>query len=131
METSQIHAYTIRKVKVLVLLDNLFFAGKINQAAAQTAVKLIYAKTSEQALMLALTERPVQIIVDLDAASCNPIEFITRLKVDAELHRIPTLGFVSHVNLDIQQQARDAGCDQVMARSAFDRNLAAILNQES
>jgi CheY-like chemotaxis protein len=131
MEASQVSVPLIPKVKVLVLLDNLFFAGKINQAASQTEAKLIYAKSSEQALKLARTECPTQIIMDLDAVSCAPLEFIALLKADAELRRIPTLGFVAHVNLDIQQQARDAGCDRVMARSAFDRNLAAILNQES
>jgi PleD family two-component response regulator len=132
MEASQVPPILpIPKVKVLVLLDNLFFAGKINQAAAQAEVRLIYAKTCEQALNLARTERPAQIIVDLDAATCAPIEFIALLKADTELQRIPTLGFVSHVNLDLQQRARDTGCDRVMARSSFDRNLAAILNQES
>jgi PleD family two-component response regulator len=131
MKTSQLPVPPKLKAKILVLLDNLFFAGKINQAASQTETKVIYAKTSENALKLARTEHPAQIIVDLDAATCAPIEFISSLKADTELQSIPTLGFVSHVNLDRQQQARDAGCDRVMARSAFDRNLAAILNQES
>lgn len=117
--------------KVLSLLDNLFFAAKINQAAARASVQTIYAKTPSQALELARAECPSQIIVDLDAAKCSPLEFITELKNDPDLQVIPTLGFVSHINTDLQQQARKAGCDQVMARSAFDRNLASLFHQHS
>ena len=117
--------------KILILLDNLFFAAKINSAAAQSNVQPVYAKTSAQALVLALTERPELIIVDLDEAKCAPMEFLTQLKRNNELQTIPTLGFVSHVNIGVQQQAREAGCDRVMARSAFDRNLLTLLNQNS
>ncbi|MEP7342977.1 MAG: hypothetical protein ABI977_34940 [Acidobacteriota bacterium] len=117
--------------KILILLDNLFFAAKINSAAAQANVHPIYAKTSAQALVLALAERPILIIVDLDETKCEPMEFLSQLKRDNELHRIPTLGFVSHVNIGVQQQAREAGCDRVMARSAFDRNLLTLFNQNS
>lgn len=117
--------------KILVLLDNLFFAAKINQAAAQAGVKPIYAKTSAQALSLAHSESPAQIIVDLDEAKCAPLDFLFQLKTDRELQTIPTLGFASHVNTEIQQQAREAGCDRIMVRSVFDRNLATLFDQNS
>ncbi|HMV46636.1 MAG TPA: response regulator [Blastocatellia bacterium] len=117
--------------KILVLLDNLFFAAKINQAAAQNGVNLIYAKTSDQAIELAHLEKPDQIILDLDATKCSPLEFLARLKTGADLQTVPTIGFVSHVNLDLQQQAREAGCDRILARSTFDKNLSTILSQIS
>lgn len=129
MESSQV---SIRPVsKILVLLDNLFFAGKINQAASQTEVKLIYTKQSEQALHLARTEHPDQIIVDLDAIACEPLKFLTSLVIDGDLRNIPTLGFVSHVSLELQQLARNAGCNRIVTRSSFDRNLAALFSQNS
>lgn len=117
--------------KILVLLDNLFFAAKINQAAVQANVQPVYAKTSVRGLVIARADHPTQIIVDLDEAKCEPLEFIAQLKADNDLRVIPTLGFVSHVNIGLQQQAREAGCDRVMARSAFDRNLVALLSQNS
>jgi PleD family two-component response regulator len=117
--------------KVLVLLDNLFFAAKINQAAARANVQPAYAKTSAQALALALAERPSLIILDLDEAKCAPLEFLAQLKANPELRTVPTLGFVSHVNTGLQQQAREAGCDRLVVRSTFDRNLATIFDQNS
>lgn len=115
--------------RVLVLLDNLFFAGKINQAAHQTSIKPLYAKTAAQALELARAEQPVQIIVDLDAAQCLPLEFIVQIKADTVLRTIPLVGFASHINLDLQQHARQAGCDRVITRSSFDRFLAQDFGQ--
>lgn len=129
MET--IEAQPPKPKKILALLDNLFFAAKINAAATENRVILIYAKTADQAIELARLEKPAQIIIDLDAAKCSPLEFLARQKAARELQTIPTLGFVSHVNLDLQQQARDAGCDKILARSAFDRNLSAIFSQIS
>jgi PleD family two-component response regulator len=129
MESSQVCIHPIPKV--LVLLDNLFFAGKINQAAAHTDIKLIYTKKFDQALSLARAEQPNQIIVDLDATGCEPLKFLTLLTADADLQNIPTLGFVSHVNLQLQQLARAAGCNRIATRSSLDRNLAALFSQIS
>jgi hypothetical protein len=51
------------------------------------------------------------------------------LKSDPELRGIPTTGFVSHVNTTLIMAARDAGMDEVMARSAFAANLPQILTE--
>jgi CheY-like chemotaxis protein len=112
---------------ILVLLDNLFFAAKINQASERSGITVKYAKKAEQALEEAKKEIPSLIIIDLDEAKCSPLDFIKKLKADEELRSIPTLGFVSHVNTGIQELAREAGCDRVLARSTFDRDLTSIL----
>jgi PleD family two-component response regulator len=112
---------------ILVLLDNLFFAAKINQASERSGIKVRYAKKAEQALEEAKKEIPSLIIIDLDEAKCSPLEFIKKLKADEELRSIPTLGFVSHINTGTQELARGAGCDRVLARSTFDRDLTSIL----
>jgi PleD family two-component response regulator len=114
---------------ILVLLDNLFFAAKINQAAAKSGIRVDYARKADKALEMARTEHPSLIIIDLDEARCSPLDLIKSLKGDEELRSIPTLGFVSHINTGIQEQAREAGCDRVLARSAFDRDIASIVDQ--
>jgi hypothetical protein len=39
----------------------------------------------------------------------------------------PTVGFASHVDRDLLAAARTAGCDQVLARSAFFGRLSSLL----
>ena len=112
---------------VHALLDNLFFAAKLNAAAAQTGLRSSTARTLEKALAQARAELPVLIVLDLDAQACRPFEFIRALKADETLRAIPLLGFVAHVNIGVQEQARQAGCDRVLARSVFSRELPALL----
>ena len=114
--------------KVLAVVEDLFFAAKINQAAAQVGAEIKYARSRAQGIELARAERPSLIILDLNAAGCAPLELLAQLKAEAELREIPTLGFVSHVQTDLQEQARKAGCDRVVARSSFSRDLPAILS---
>lgn len=114
---------------MLALLDNLFFAAKINAAAAQAGLQLNTARTFEQALVKAQVEAPGLILLDLDAQACRPLDFIRALKADATLHDIPLLGFVAHVHVEVQEQARRAGCDRVLARSVFVRDLPELLRR--
>lgn len=111
----------------LALLDNLFFVAKLKAAATQTGWELQVARTGESALAHARAQQPALIVLDLDATACRPFEFIRAVKAEATLSEIPLLGFVSHVNTGVQQQAREAGCDRVLARSVFSRDLPALL----
>ncbi len=43
------------------------------------------------------------------------------------LEGVRTIGFGSHVDTDVLDAARAAGCDEVMARSAFFRNARELL----
>ena len=49
------------------------------------------------------------------------------MKSDEATRRRPTVGFLSHVQKDLALAAREAGCDRVIARSAFTKDLPQIL----
>jgi hypothetical protein len=67
--------------------------------------------------------------VDLNCASCDPISLINNLKHGKT--RIPVIGFVSHVEVELKKKAQEAGADMVMARSAFSTNLPQILKRHA
>ncbi|MCI0663485.1 MAG: response regulator [Acidobacteria bacterium] len=113
---------------VLALLDNLFFAAKINQATELAGFEVVYVKNADQGMEKALATIPRLIIVDLNANTGDPLILIKGLKSDEQLKNIPVIGFVSHVNVELQELARTAGCDRVMARSAFEQSLIRLLN---
>jgi hypothetical protein len=52
------------------------------------------------------------------------------MKADPALERIPTVGFVSHVQIELINQAREAGVSDVMARSLFAEKLPEILSRD-
>ena len=49
------------------------------------------------------------------------------MKQDAALASIRTVGYASHVQVDVIDAARAAGVDDVLPRSAFTMRLAEIL----
>jgi len=50
------------------------------------------------------------------------------VKLRAAAKDMRVVAFLSHVQKELAQQAKDAGCDEVMPRSSFTQNLAEILS---
>ena len=114
---------------ILVAVDDLLFSSKIRATARQVGVDLTFARTPDEILARARSLRPSLIIFDVNSGKADPINTVAALKADPELREIPTTGFVSHVNTALILAARDAGMDEVMARSAFAANLPQILTE--
>jgi DNA-binding NarL/FixJ family response regulator len=112
---------------ILAAVDDFLFRSKIRATAKQAGVSVTFAKTAGELLDQARSLKPSLVIFDLNSATLEPIETIAAMKRDASLARIRTLGFVSHVDAARIQEARTAGADDVMARSAFAGQLADIL----
>jgi DNA-binding NarL/FixJ family response regulator len=112
---------------VLVAVDDLLFSSKIRATAKQAGVDLVFARSPQEILDQARALKPPLAIFDLNSGKTNPIATIAALKSDPALSSIQTVGFVSHVDSATIAAARNAGTDQVMARSAFAAQLAEIL----
>ena|SRR5215813_2222655 len=112
---------------IIAVVDDLFFASKIRGTAEQVGARIQFAKSIDAAISKAGDEAPALVIVDLNAGCCDPVELARAFKADDNLNLIPLLGFFSHVQTELQEEATRAGFDQVMPRSAFTKNLIAIL----
>jgi DNA-binding NarL/FixJ family response regulator len=104
-------------------MDDLFFQMKLAETAKHLGVEVKVA-TSTDALLPLLEPAPKLVIVDLNSRS-QPLTAIERVR--AAQNGIRVIAFLSHVQTELAAQARAAGCDEVMPRSAFTQNLAAIL----
>jgi PleD family two-component response regulator len=112
---------------ILAAVDDLLFSSKIRTVARQAGIDLAFARTPAEILEQARALKPSLVIFDLNSAKAEPIETVAAMKRDPDLRALRTLGFVSHVHTGIITAARDAGIDDVMARSAFASQLAEIL----
>jgi DNA-binding NarL/FixJ family response regulator len=110
--------------RVVALMDDLFFQMKIAETAKHLGLELKVA-TNGDALLELLEPAPNLVIVDLNARS-QPLAAIERLRAAQKDLRV--VGFLSHVQRDLAAQAQAAGCSEVMPRSAFTQNMAAILS---
>lgn len=114
--------------QILVAVDDLLFLSRIQQTAKLLGVAV--RQTPLTALAARAAElRPAAVLLDLNHQSGKAVEAAASFKSDPALASIPLIGFLSHVQADLAQAARAAGCDQVMARSAFSKNLPELLQQ--
>ncbi len=109
--------------RVVALMDDLFFQMKLAETAKHSKVEVKVAGNAD-ALMELLEPTPKLVIIDLNSRS-QPIQAVERLR--AANHTVHVVGFLSHVQTELAAQARVAGCNEVMPRSAFTQNLPAIL----
>jgi CheY-like chemotaxis protein len=121
--------------KVIALVDDLFFRARIAETARHIGVEFEAVGTGRELLEKlggasgdteAKDGRPALILVDLNARG-GALESLRDLQ--AAGNQIPVVAFLSHVQTELAEQARAAGCTEVMPRSKFTQNLAAIVER--
>lgn len=112
--------------QVIALVDDLFFQAKLLETARQVGVELRTCTTPDALAAEIAKGIPKLVVVDLNARA-NPLEAVERVR--ASCGEIPLIGFLSHVQAELAERARAAGCRDVMPRSKFTRDLATILAQ--
>jgi PleD family two-component response regulator len=113
---------------VLAIVDDLMFSSKIRTAAGQLGIPVAFARSKDAALAAIRESAPALVILDLNNPRTDPLGTVAALKADAATIAIRTVGYASHVQTDVIDAARQAGVDEVMARSAFTARLAEILS---
>jgi CheY-like chemotaxis protein len=112
---------------VLCVIDDLIFSIKISTAARRLGADVLFERSAADVLTRVREHRPSLVVFDLNSRTLDPLGAVAALKSDQELRSIPTLGYVAHVDTETIAAARQAGIDQVLARSAFAERLGQIL----
>src|SRR5262245_12293682 len=113
---------------IIAAVDDMFFAAKIRSTAGLAERRIEFVKSIEQLMEQVRKEPPFLVIVDLNSSRVSPIELISKLKSEPSLKAVPAIGFLSHVQVALKQQAEQAGYDFVLPRSIFTQRLAEILS---
>jgi len=88
-----------------------------------------FVRSAEAALAEMRKTPPALVILDLNNARADPLGLVGSMKQDAALASIPTVGYVSHVQTDLIDRARQAGVGELRARAAFSARAADILTR--
>ena len=112
---------------ILAVLDDLMFSSKIKTTASQLGLTVTFARSAEGALAEMSKTPPSLVILDLNNTRTNPLGIVATMKQDPALRSVPTVGYASHVQVDVIKAAREAGVGEVLPRSAFTQRLADIL----
>ncbi len=113
---------------ILAVVDDLLFLAKIRQTAELMGAPLEVIPPSE--VEARAREKSVRaILLDLNLRERPATGILQALKGHPSTSSVPVWGFVSHVQGDLIARARAAGCDTILARSAFSRQLSEILEK--
>lgn len=113
---------------ILAAVDDLIFLSKIEETAKLLGISV------EAVGLLSAGSRAVEasasgLLIDLNDRSGKAVEVIGKLKSDPAAAPIPVIGFLSHIQVELADSARRAGCDMVLARSAFVKQLPQLLKK--
>ena len=114
--------------KVVAVMSDLFFSAKVQDEAKKLGMSTLIVK-DQAAAFDHIKSGAAVVILDLNCAASDPLGLIAKIKSDPETAGVAIIGFVSHVQTDLRQKACDCGCDRVVARSVFARDLAELLKR--
>jgi CheY-like chemotaxis protein len=117
--------------RVLVAVEDLLFKSKILETADTLGVQTTFPRSPKKFVDEARGSAPDLLVLDLNSARFEPLKLLRELKSDEATKSVPVVGFLSHVQKDLAIAAREFGCDRVVARSAFTRDLPKILADDS
>jgi CheY-like chemotaxis protein len=113
--------------RIFAAVEDLLFKSKISETASQLGIEATFPRNPRR-LLEAMHESPPDLLVlDLNSARFKPLALLEDVRSDGATRDVPTVGFLSHVQKDLAVAAREAGCDRVVARSAFTKDLPQIL----
>ena len=111
----------------LLLGRDLIFTTKVVGTAQALGLKVIPVGNAALISTMIARWRPVAVFVDLAAGDLvTPSALIG---YQAECPGTPFIAFGSHVDADVLQAAREAGCAEVMPRSRFSAELPDLLRR--
>ncbi len=111
--------------KVAVVVTDLIFSTKIFSTAKSLGVEALGARNPEVLATRLADPEVSRLIVDLNSAGVNVTEMIRHAK--SLRPELQVIAFLSHVQVELAEQARQAGADLVLPRSAFTARLPELL----
>ena len=113
--------------KVLGAVEDLLFKSKISETSSRLGIEAAFPRSPKKLLDALHNSPPDLLVLDLNSARFEPLTLLREVKSDEATRDVSTVGFLSHVQKDLAVAAREAGCDRIVARSAFTRDLPKIL----
>jgi len=105
---------------------DLFFSSKITGTAAELGFRVAVQGNIAQAISQIAASKYRCLFLDLESPGLSVSEVIAALPPTG---RPVVVAFGSHVQTARLQEARDAGCDEVLPRSKFTATLPALLTR--
>lgn len=117
--------------RVLALISDLLFGSQVQgtlvAAGYEVELAVDISQAEEGLAGIGGKARPAVLIVDLDSAEFNAVEFVGDRETAGALAGTRVLGFYPHVDVDSRRLAEEAPFDLVVPRSRMAREGASLV----
>lgn len=113
--------------RVVAAVEDLLFKSKIMETAEHVGVEVSFPRSPRKFLAVAAESPPDLLVLDLNSGRFEPLKLLEELKSGESTRDVPVVGYLSHVQKDLAVAAKEMGCDRIVARSAFTKDLPKIL----
>ncbi len=117
--------------QVLALISDLLFGSQVQGMLASAGYDVELAVDMAQAEKglagIGGQTRPVVLVIDLDSAQFDAVEFVRDREAAGALAGTRVLGFYPHIDVDSRRSAEEAPFDLVVPRSRMAREGASLI----
>ena len=113
---------------VLLVGQNLFFLGRVEAVAEPLGYEVQRATTESVFREYYASRRPALILVDLEGDESIWSEVLGNIEHSGE-DVVKVVAFGPHENVDMLERARKLGCDLVLNKGEFNRDLPKIIEK--
>ena len=110
----------------LLICEDLFYSSKVTGTADTLGLKVDVIEHVEELPAKLAESSYLCVMLDLSMPGLNPAEVMSAMPSE---NRPVVIAFGSHVMTARLQEARDAGCDEVLPKSQFSGSLPEILKR--
>jgi CheY-like chemotaxis protein len=112
-------------MSVIFFSTDLVFSSRLAAAADRQGIALVTVSSIDAALARLADGAVALAILDLSVSGLRPDDAVRRLR-EAQKN-LALVAYAPHVHEERLQAARDAGCDLVLSRGGFDRQIDDLL----
>ncbi len=109
--------------KILIVEDNPQNMRLIEMALSAGNYTLLEATNGEEALKLAMKERPDLIIMDIQLPKMNGLDVTRKLREMQEFSQTSIIAITAHAMKGDKEKALDSGCDAYLSKPINAREL--------
>ena len=113
----------------IMFSQDLFFGSKVTGTAGAMGLHVELEADIERGLSKLAGGGYRCVILDLAMPGLSPADVVAAVKSSTATDRPRVIAFGAHVHTARLEEAREAGCDEVMPRSRFSAELTKILSQ--
>ena len=115
--------------KILIVEDNSPNMRLIEMVLRARGYILLKATDGEEALDMAMRERPDLIIMDIQLPKLNGLEVTMKLRETPALSHIPVIAVTAHAMTGDKERFIDGGCDAYLSKPINTRELPGVIAQ--